>query len=93
MNQNRIPLEGVVEGAVFHTRDSDTAANSSNRKFTTTGTIAYDVLVQTGMGGRAMARVSASSGDEAAALALDQYPGAKVAHVEPAPRKAVLDGA
>jgi len=87
-----IPLEGVVEGAVFHTRDSDTAANSSNRKFGVTGTIAYDVLVQTGMGGRAMARVEAASGDDAAALALAQYPGAKVAHVEPAPRS-VLGGA
>lgn len=84
--QNRIPLEGVVEGAVFHTRDSASAANSSDRKFGVTGVIAYDVLVQTGMGGRATARVDAASGDEAAALALEQFPGAKIAHVEPAPK-------
>ena len=92
MNQNRIPLEGVVEGVVFHSRDSDTAANSTHRKFATTGTIAYDVLVQTGMGGRATARVEAASGDDAAAKALEQYPGAKVAHVEPAPR-GIMGGA
>jgi hypothetical protein len=74
----------------FHREDSPTAASSHNRLFGNSGRMAYKVMVSAGMGMIPFI-VEASTGDEAAELAVGangQYPGAKVAHVEPAAQKA-----
>lgn len=74
------------EGALLHRENSPTAANASNRLFKPSGVISYRVTIAGPMG-MTNVDVDAASGDDAAVAALDKYPGAKVARVEPAPQK------
>lgn len=77
--------EGKKEGVLSHREDSPTAASAHNRLFKTSGVIAYKVMVATAMGLQSI-EVDAATGDDAAEQALAKFPGAKVAHVEPAPK-------
>lgn len=78
----------MKDGLLTHRETSDTAASATDRKFPSSGEITYRVLVATGMGSM-LKDVEASTGDEAAVKALAHFGvGAKVAHVEPAPKKA-----
>lgn len=73
------------EGPLLHTIASPTAASASNPLFGPSGVQTYRVLLATPFG-QAQADVDAATGDEAATMALAQHPGAKVAHVSPAPQ-------
>ncbi len=66
---------------------SPTAASAANPLFGPSGVIPYRVIVDTAMGGRTFVDVDAATGDDAASKALAQFPGAKVALVEPAPQR------
>lgn len=81
-------MKPATEGMLTNQGISETAATVGNRLYGDTGSIDYTVRMQTAMGGLIATVVNASSGDLAAAKALDEYPGAKVVHIEPAPRKA-----
>jgi hypothetical protein len=74
------------EGVLTHREDSATAASAYNRLFPPSGAMVYQVTVATGMG-HILHDVEAVTGDRAAELALERFPGAKVAHVTPAPQK------
>jgi hypothetical protein len=64
---------------------SPTAANASNRLFKSSGQVKYLVLLGTSGGGAQKGtNVTASSGDEAAEMALRSNPGFKVMYVGPA---------
>lgn len=75
----------MTEGRVEHKEASPTAASAGNPLFSSSGVITYRVLLAGA--GVAGVDVDAASGDEAADMALAQYPGAKVTHVAPAPQK------
>lgn len=75
------------KGVLTHRETSPTAANASDRKFGPSGVQTYRVLMQTAMGGSVHTDVDAATGDEAAEKALGEFPGAKVAHIAPAPQK------
>lgn len=76
------------EGKLLHREQSPTAASASDRKFPPSGAQVYRAMVQTAMGLVAI-DVEASTGDEAAELALKQAGlGAKVTNITPAPKKA-----
>lgn len=77
----------IKEGVLTHRENSPTAASASNRLFPPSGKMAYAVMVATGVGMMSH-EVEAATGDEAAELTLERFPGAKVAHVAPAQRKA-----
>ena len=74
------------EGVLTHREDSPTAASISRRLYGPSGVIPYRVTIAGGMGMMAE-DFEAATGDDAAASALAKYPGAKVAHVAPAPQK------
>ncbi len=72
----------------LHREDSPTAASAHNRLFRASGVQTYRVAVASATGMMVQHDVEAASGDEAAEEALKAFPGAKVAHVAPAPQKA-----
>lgn len=80
-------VKDVKEGVLTHSENSETAASANNKLFGPSGVISYRVTVAGGMG-LVMHDFDAATGDEAAELALRKFPGAKVAHVEPAPSAA-----
>jgi len=86
-SETRTSEEDKPNANFYHRETSPTAANAFDRKFPPSGKMAYEVLIATGMGLMPY-EVEAHTGDEAAELALQKFPGAKVAHVEPAPQKA-----
>lgn len=77
----------MSDGKLVHETASSTAASAGNPLFGPSGTMTYRVTVQGANGGFFGVDVDADSGDAAAALALQQHPGCKVGHVEPAPPK------
>lgn len=80
-------MNNAKEGVLTHREDSPTAASATRKLFRGSGVMPYAVTVVGGMG-QVRHEVDAATGDEAAELALKHFPGAKVAHVEPAARKA-----
>lgn len=79
-------IEEKKEGALLHRENSPTASTVGDQKFGPSGVQTYRVLVAAAMGGTTYVDVDAATGDEAAAKALDKYPGAKVGNVTPAPK-------
>lgn len=82
----KVPVEDT--GVLTNQGVSETAATVGNRLFGDSGAMDYTVTLMTPMGGLMRAVVNAATGDEAAMKGLDQFPGAKVTHIEPAPKKA-----
>lgn len=80
--------EEKPNASFFHREDSPTAASAHNRLYRTSGVQKYRVAVASSTGMLVHHDVDAASGDEAAELALSAFPGAKVAHVAPAPQAA-----
>lgn len=74
-----------IPAEAFASRLSDTAANSTNRRFGPSGVIKYRVVLLNGSAQSAVT-VEAATGDEAAEKALARHPGQKVAFVGPATR-------
>ncbi len=78
--------ETIKTGVLSHRENSDTAASVGNRLFPDGGSQLYRVLIRGGMGGMMPVDVEATSGDQAAELALAKVPGGFVANVAPAPK-------
>lgn len=79
--------QAAKEGALPPQPHSKTASTrGSEVQYPDSGAMVYRVTIAGGMG-IAHCDVEARTGDEAATKALEQYPGTKVAHVEPAPQK------
>lgn len=76
----------MSEGRLEHKEASPTAASVGNRLYGVSGVIPYRVTVQSAMGAMTFVDVDAATGDGAAEAALANHMGAKVLHVEPAPR-------
>lgn len=66
---------------------SETAATVGNKLYGDSGPMLYRAMIQTAMGGLIPVDVEASTGDQAAELALKQIPGGKVTNIAPAPKK------
>lgn len=69
----------VAERAV-----SPTAASISNRLYGVSGVIPYRVILAQSGGAQTSTVIESATGDGAAELALQKYPGWKVANVSPA---------
>jgi hypothetical protein len=76
------------EGKLMHKEASPTAATAGDTRYKPTEGQVYRVQMQTAMGGMVFTDVEALTGDEAAEAGVLEYPGARVAHVAPAPKKA-----
>ena len=74
-----------IPAEAFASRLSDTAANSTNRRFGPSGAMKYRVVLVNGSA-QSVVNVEAATGDDAAAAALARHPGQKVAFVGPATR-------
>lgn len=74
------------DGKLEHQERSPTAATAGDDRYKPSGAMVYRVMVSTGIGFQ-FEDVKAATGDDAAAKALEKFPGCKVAHVAPAPRQ------
>lgn len=86
MTKKAHPEDDAPNATFHHTENSPTAATVGNKLFGESGPMIYRVTVQGGMG-LASADFKAATGDDAASAALAKFPGAKVAHVAPAPQE------
>ena len=86
MTKKAHPEDDAPNANFAHTIDSPTAASIGNKLFGDSGPMIYRVTVQGGMG-MTFTDVKAATGDEAASAAIAKFPGAKVAHVVPAPQE------
>ena len=74
----------LVEGKLVHDETSPTAATVGKRLYGPSGAMDYRVILATAGGAKQAATVNAATGDDAAAKALEKFPGWKVALVTPA---------
>jgi hypothetical protein len=81
-------MREAKEGLLHVDEVSPTAQTVGNKLFPDGGVQTYRVQMQSATGAQVMIDVDAATGDEAAAKALVEYPGGKVAYVGPAPQKA-----